>query len=131
MTERLKVHDWKSCGRVKLPRGFESHPLRSAVIVAAAAIGALAWIDPLFIPLVLLGPLVSGPVRAYGVDSRTVALVWFLGGMLMLVSDLEIYNEDVAFHATLAVFTAAVAAGAAWVGRRIRGARSPEPSSAG
>jgi hypothetical protein len=22
------VHDWKSCGRVKLPRGFESHPLR-------------------------------------------------------------------------------------------------------
>ncbi len=28
MTERLKVHDWKSCGRVKLPRGFESHPLR-------------------------------------------------------------------------------------------------------
>jgi hypothetical protein len=51
--------------------------------------------------------------------------------MLMLVSDLVIYNEDVAFHATLAVFTAAVAAGAAWVGRRIRGARSPEPSSAG
>ena len=28
MTERLKVHDWKSCGRVTLPRGFESHPLR-------------------------------------------------------------------------------------------------------
>jgi hypothetical protein len=28
VTERLKVHDWKSCGRVKLPRGFESHPLR-------------------------------------------------------------------------------------------------------
>ena len=28
MTERLKVHDWKSCGRVKLPRGFESLPLR-------------------------------------------------------------------------------------------------------
>ena len=28
MTEWLKVHDWKSCGRRKLPRGFESHPLR-------------------------------------------------------------------------------------------------------
>jgi hypothetical protein len=28
VTERLKVHDWKSCGRVKLPRGFESLPLR-------------------------------------------------------------------------------------------------------
>ena len=24
------MHDWKSCGRVKLPRGFESHPLRLA-----------------------------------------------------------------------------------------------------
>ena len=72
--------------------------------------------------------LVAG---AYGVDSRAVALAWFLGGMLMLVSDLVINNEDVAFHAALAVFAAAVAAGAAWIGRRIRGARSPEPSSAG
>jgi hypothetical protein len=101
------------------------------VAIAAVAIGALAWIDPLFIPLVTLGPLVSGLVAgAYGVDSRTVALVWFLGGALMLVSDLVINNEDVAFHAVLSVFAAAVGAGAAWVGRRIRGARSPEPSSA-
>ena len=28
VTEWLKVRDWKSCGRCKLPRGFESHPLR-------------------------------------------------------------------------------------------------------
>jgi hypothetical protein len=104
----------------------------SAVIIAAVAIGALAWIDPVFIPLITLGPLVSGLVAgAYGVDSRTVALAWFLGGMLMLVSDLVVYNEDVAFHATVAVLTAAIAAGAAWIGRRIRGARSPEPYSAG
>ena len=103
-----------------------------AVIAAVVAIGALAWIDPVFIPLVTLGPLASGLVTgAYGVDSRTVALVWFLGGMLMLVSDLVINNEDVAFHAGLAVFAAAVGAGAAWIGRRVRGARSPEPSSAG
>jgi hypothetical protein len=102
------------------------------VILGAVAIGALAWIDPLFVPLVLLGPVVSGVVAgAYGADSRTLALVWFLGGMLMLVSDLVINNEDVAFHAVVAVFTAAVAAGGAWVGRRIRGARTPEPSSAG
>jgi hypothetical protein len=100
------------------------------VTVAALAIGALAWIDPLFVPLVLLGPLVSGVVAgAYGVDSRTVALVWFLGCLLMLASDLIVNNEDVAFHAVLAVFTAAVSGGAAWVGRRIRSARSPEPSS--
>jgi hypothetical protein len=74
---------------------------------------------------------VSGLVAGgYGVDSRTVALVWFLAGMLMLVSDLAINNEDVAFHALLSVFAAAVGAGAAWAGRRIRGLRSPEPYSA-
>jgi len=101
------------------------------VAVAAVAIGALAWVDPLFIPLITLGPLGSGLVAgAAGVDSRTVALAWFFGGMLMLVSDLVVYNEDVAFHATVAVVTAAIAAGSAWAGRRIRGARSPEPRSA-
>ena len=101
------------------------------VTLAAVAIGTLAWIDPLFVPLVTLGPLVSGLVAgAYGVDSRTVALVWFLGGMLMLVSDLAINHEDAAFHAVLAVVTAAFAAGAASIGQRVRAARSPEPSSA-
>ena len=28
VTEWSKVHDWKSCGRIKLSRGFESLPLR-------------------------------------------------------------------------------------------------------
>jgi hypothetical protein len=28
VSERLKEHDWKSCG-VNSPRGFESHPVRS------------------------------------------------------------------------------------------------------
>ena len=28
VTEWLKVHDWKSCGGLKPPRGFESLPLR-------------------------------------------------------------------------------------------------------
>jgi hypothetical protein len=100
--------------------------------VAAIMIGALAWIDPLFFPLVTLGPLVSGVVAgAYGVDSRTVALPWFSACLLILVLDLLINGEDVLFHLLLAVFTASVAAGAAWAGRRIRGVRSPEPSSAG
>ena len=102
------------------------------VTLCAVAIGALAWIDPLFIALVTLGPIVSGLVAgAYGVEPRIAALPWFLGGLIMLVSDLVINNEDVAFHLVLAVFAAAVAAGAAWVGRRIRGGRSPAPSSAG
>ena len=100
--------------------------------VAAIIIGALAWIDPLFVPLVTLGPLVSGAVAgAKGVEPRTAALAWFGGGLLMLLSDLVINGEDVLFHLVLAIFTASVAAGAAWAGSRIRGARSPQPSSAG
>jgi hypothetical protein len=103
----------------------------TTVTLAAIAIGALSWIDPLFIPLVTLGPLVSGVVAgAYGVDSRTAALPWFAGGLLMLVSDLVINGEDVAFHAAVAVVTGLIAAGAAALGRRIRSARSPAPSSA-
>jgi hypothetical protein len=49
----------------------------------------------------------------------------------MLLSDLVINGEDVLFHLMLAIFTASVAAGVAWAGRRIRGARPPQPSSAG
>jgi hypothetical protein len=100
------------------------------VTLAAVAISTLAWVDPLFVLLITLGPVVSGVVAGvYGVDSRTMALVWFLAGLLMLVSDLVINNEDVAFHAGVAVVTAGIAAGAAWLGRRVRSARSPQPSA--
>src|SRR6185436_5439685 len=82
----------------------------TAVTLATIAIGTLSWIDPLFVPLVTLGPLVSGVVAGvYGVDSRTAALPWFAGGLLMLLSDLVINGEDVAFHAALAVVTALIA----------------------
>ena len=32
VTERLKVHDWKSCVRLTPYRGFESLPLRQTVL---------------------------------------------------------------------------------------------------
>lgn len=32
VTERLKVHDWKSCFHFIVGRGFESLPLRSAYL---------------------------------------------------------------------------------------------------
>jgi hypothetical protein len=100
------------------------------VSLAAIAIGALAWIDPLFFPLVTLGPLVAGlSVGAMGVDARTAALPWFFGGLIMLVSDLAINGEDVLFHALVAVFTAALAAGAAALARRVRRTDGPPASS--
>ena len=102
------------------------------VSLAAIAIGALAWIDPLFIPLVTLGPLVSGVIAgAMGVEARTAALPWLFGGLLMLLSDLVINGEDVVFHALLALVTAAIAAGAAALGRRLwRGRRAAGPARA-
>ncbi len=40
VTEWLKVRDWKSRGRVKPPRGFESHPLGSNPTLSAEC-----WLD--------------------------------------------------------------------------------------
>jgi hypothetical protein len=95
------------------------------IIAAAVAIAALAWIDPLFVPLITLGPLVAGFAAGMaGVDVRTAAIPWFLGGLGMLVTDLVINNEDVLFHAVVALFTAAVAAGAAALGGRLHRRRA-------
>jgi hypothetical protein len=46
------VHDWKSCGRVKLPRGFESLPLRPGIASPGGVIEMLAYgvrVAPLFL----------------------------------------------------------------------------------
>jgi hypothetical protein len=96
------------------------------VIAAAIAIAALAWIDPLFVPLVTLGPLVAGfAAGLYGIDVRSAALPWLAGGLLLLVSDLVINGEDVLFHAVVALFTAALASGTAALGGALRRRRAP------
>ena len=85
-------------------------------IAGAVVIAALAWIDPLFLPLIALGPIVSGLIAgARGVPPRVLAATWFGAGMLMLVSDLIINHEDAAFHAAVALITAGLAAAATWV----------------
>jgi hypothetical protein len=102
------------------------------VIAAAIAIAALAWIDPLFVPLVTLGPLLAGfAAGAAGADVRTAAMLWLLGGLLMLVSDLVINGEDVLFHALVALFTAGVAAGTAALGGMLRRRRAPARPATG
>ena len=96
------------------------------VIAAAIVIAALAWIDPLFIPLITLGPLVTGVAAgASGAEPRWVAAAWFGGGVLMLISDLVINQEDVAFHAAVAVITSMLALGATWIGCRLHRRRAP------
>jgi hypothetical protein len=85
------------------------------VVVTAVVIAALAWIDPLFLPLVALGPIATGLAFR---RPRPAAQTWFLAGLLMLVSDLVLNHEDVVFHAALAVVTAAIAAGVAALASR-------------
>ena len=74
----------------------------SLSIIAGIVIGALAWIDPLFIPLVLAGPLITGAIAASrGVALRWVNTTWAIAGISMFASDWIVNNEDQVFHAAL------------------------------
>jgi Sec-independent protein secretion pathway component TatC len=77
-------------------------------LVAAAVIGQLlgllGWIDPLFIPLVLLGPVITGAVAAARRMSYSwVAVAWTSAGLTMLWTDWVINHEDVLFHLALSL----------------------------
>lgn len=81
-------------------------------------IGAIAWLDPIFIPLVLIGPLVTGFVTGWrGAPYRYAAGAWALGGALMLVSDAIVNHEDKAFHAALTVVMVVLVGGGWLLGR--------------
>ena len=91
-------------------------------IVAGAAIGQLGWFDPLFIPLVLAGPLVTGAVAgSRRLPLAPVAATWFFAGVAMLVGDRLVNHEDVAFHAVLAVVMAGLATAGCRLGARYSG----------
>lgn len=71
--------------------------------VLGQSVGALGWIGPLFIPLVLAGPPVSGAILASrGVTYRWIAALWASAGLALLWSDWLINQEDVLFHLALA-----------------------------
>lgn len=77
-------------------------------LIAAAVLGQLVaqlgWIDPLFILLVLAGPLVTGAIAAaHDVRYRWVAVLWCSTGVGMAWSDWLVNREDVAFHLGTAV----------------------------
>jgi hypothetical protein len=88
--------------------------------VAGLVVSALFWIDPLFIPLALLGPIVVGAVGGWrGVELRLVALMWAVAGIGAVVSDYVVNQEDVVFHLVLTVVTVALAAASWWVARAL------------
>jgi hypothetical protein len=77
-------------------------------LVAAAAlgqlVGLLGWIDSLFIPLALLGPVITGAVAAARQTSYLwIAVLWCSAGINMVWTDWVVNHEDVAFHLALSV----------------------------
>jgi hypothetical protein len=81
--------------------------LTSSLVAAAAAgqlVGLLGWFDTLFIPLVLLGPVITGAVAAVRRMSYTwPAVMWCSAGISMMWTDWAVNHEDVAFHLALSV----------------------------
>jgi hypothetical protein len=81
-------------------------PRLTSSLVGAAVVGQLAgllgWIDPLFVPLALLGPIVTGALAA---AARTrylwIAVLWCSAGLNMLWTDWLVNREDVLFHLAL------------------------------
>ena len=91
-----------------------------SAIVVGLAITALFWIDPIFVPLALLGPLVAGAIAgARAVPWPWVAVAWTVAGVGAIVSDWVVNHEDVAFHALLTVVMVALASAAWWAAQRV------------
>jgi hypothetical protein len=73
-------------------------------VVIGQALGALGWIDPLFVPLVLLAPVVTGAVAgARQITYLWIAVLWCSAGINMAWTDWAVNHEDVAFHLALSV----------------------------
>jgi hypothetical protein len=90
-------------------------------IGAGLVVSALFWIDPLFIPLALLGPIVTGALTGWtGRGLRLVVLMWAVAGIGAVVSDFVVNQEDVGFHLVLTVVMLGLAAGAWAAARAIR-----------
>jgi hypothetical protein len=82
-------------------------------------ITALFWIDPIFIPLALLGPLVVGAVAG----ARRLPWLWpatamVVAGLGAVISDWVVNHEDVGFHLVLTVVMTALTSIAWWIARR-------------
>ena len=97
-------------------------------LVAAALLGQvvaqLGWIDPLFIVLVVVGPLVTGALAAaHRVRLAWIAVLWCSVGIGMAWSDWVVNREDVAFHLATAVVMPLLAGAGFGVVRLARGRR--------
>ena len=91
-------------------------------IALGAAISALFWLDPVFIPLALLGPIAFGVFAARRrLPWLWLAVVWLVAGLGAVISDWVANHEDVAFHIGLTAVMIVLASLAWWVTRAIGG----------
>lgn len=100
--------------------------------MSAVALGlvltALFWIDPLFIPLALLGPPITGAIAGLRrMPLAWLGTVWLVAGVGAIVSDFVVNQEDVLFHVVLTAFVVTLAAGA-WTMTRKLTRRAAEPA---
>ncbi len=109
--------------------------LTSNLVTAALLgqlVGLLGWIDPLFIPLVLIGPMVTGAVAAARrLPYRWIAVLWCSAGLSMAWTDWVVNREDVAFHLVLSVVMPLLAGagfGAVRLAARTRRVGGSQPS---
>jgi hypothetical protein len=83
-------------------------------LVAGQLVGLLGWADPLFVPLILLGPTLTGAAVAWQRGPVWFApVLWASAGLSMLWTDWLVNRENVVFHLGVAAL-AAVLATAAW-----------------
>ena len=83
------------------------------LVVAVALgqlVGLLGWVDAVYIPLVLAGPLITGAIAASrGLPALWPAALWASAGVNMLWVDWVFNREDVAYHVVLSVVMALLA----------------------
>ena len=93
--------------------------------VVGQLVGLLGYVDPLYIVLVLGGPLVTGAVAAARrIPLVLVAVLWVSAGLNMAWMDWVVAREDVVYHLVLSVVMALLAAagyGVAALVSRLRG----------
>jgi Sec-independent protein secretion pathway component TatC len=82
-------------------------------VVLGAALFALNFgpIDAVLFPIVIAGPLITGLVMELrGWPWKLGAAAWAMMGVISLVYDWILYNEDQAFHVALTIWMASVVA---------------------
>lgn len=82
-------------------------PLTSKLVVAAVSgqvVGLLGWIDPLFIPIALLGPVITGAIAAAREMAYPwIAVLWCSVGLSWLWTDWIVTGGDQLFHLATSV----------------------------